>query len=359
MSGDSMGNLFKITVWGESHGPSIGVVVEGCPPLMKLDLKKIQKELDKRKPGQNKLVSQRTEDDKFEILSGLFNGKTTGTPLSIIIQNKNSKKKDYEKLKNIYRPSHADFTYEAKYGIRDFYGGGRSSARLTAPIVAAGAIAKQILKECKIDILAYVKKIKDINCEVDSCKITRDKIDKSIINCPDIKKEKDIIKLIEKTKKDGDSIGGVVECVIRNLPVGLGEPLFDKLEGDLAKAMMNINAVKGFEIGNGFQCAELNGSQNNDEFIKVGGKIITKTNNSGGIQGGISNGMPIKFRVAIKPTPSICQKQKTVNKNGKEIEIKINGRHDPCIAIRAVPVVEAMTAIIICDHYLRFKVNGV
>ncbi len=356
MAGSSFGCLFKITNWGESHGKAIGVVVDGCPSLLELDEKDIQKELDRRRPGQSEITTSRDEKDKVEILSGVYDGKTTGTPISLIIHNKDFKKTDYKEIKKAYRPSHSDFTYDKKYGIKDPYGGGRSSARLTAGSVAAGAIAKKILQnKFGLEIVAYVKQIKDISGSINSDKVTSDKVEKNIVRCPDEKAAKKMVKLIEQAKHDGDSLGGIIECVARNVPVGLGEPLYDKLDADLGKAMLSINATKGFEIGSGFAGTELFGSENNDPFIKVGAKIATKTNNSGGVQGGISNGMPIVLRVAFKPTSTIKKMQHTVDAKGKEIELESIGRHDPCVVPRAVPIVEAMAALVLCDHYLKYK----
>jgi len=358
MAGNSFGKLFKITNWGESHGKGVGVVIDGCPSLIKISESDIQKELDRRKPAQSKITTQRKEEDKVEILSGVFEGKTTGTPISLVIFNKDQKSSDYTNIQKLYRPSHADFTYESKYGIRDPFGGGRSSARATAGHVAAGAIAKKILLEkLGIEIIAYVKSVKDIQAEIDLEKVTTKEVESNIVRCPDKKVAEKMLSLIEKTASNGDSLGGVIECVIRNVPVGLGEPLFDKLSSDLAKAMMSINASKGFEIGSGFNGTQLLGSEHNDEFKMEKGKVITKTNNSGGIQGGISNGMPIIFRVAFKPTGTIFKKQNTINKDLKEIEFISEGRHDACVLPRAVPIVEAMSAIVLCDHYLRQRAN--
>lgn len=356
MPGDSIGKMFKVSVWGESHGASIGTVIEGCPPGIELDLNGIKEELSRRRPGRNKFVSSRKEEEEFEVLSGLFNGKTTGTPISIVIENQGGKKENYEELGEVYRPGHADFSYEAKYGIRDFYGGGRSSARLTAPIVAAGAIARQILfKELDIVILAYVRKIGSIESTISSSSVTKKEVCASAVNFPDRDKEKDVLTLLENLKNEGNSIGGMVECLIRNVPAGLGEPLFDKLDADLAKAIMGLNAVKGFEIGNGFRCVELTGKENNDEFTVSNGLVSTKTNRAGGVLGGVSSGMPIVFRVAFKATPSISQKQSTVDCAGNKTEIEIKGDHDVCVAVRAVPVVEALSAIVVCDHFLRHR----
>ncbi len=358
MAGDSVGKMFKVTVWGESHGPSIGAVIEGCPPGIELDLNEIGEELRRRKPGLSDFVSPRKEDDKFEIQSGLFNGRTTGTPLSLIIRNRASKSSNYEPLKNVYRPGHADFTYQAKYGIRDFYGGGRSSARLTAPIVAAGAVAKQVLRGeagKEIEILAYVKRIGSIDCGISPSSVSSGHVSASIINFPNPLREQEVLALLEKLIEDGNSTGGIVECFVRNLPAGYGEPLFDKLDADLAKVMVGLNAAKGFEIGCGFKSAELTGRESNDEFIASEGRIRTATNRSGGVLGGISTGMPIVFRVAFKATPSISQRQNTIDMAGNSKKIQIVGEHDVCVAVRAVPVVEALAAIVILDHSLRFR----
>lgn len=353
--GNTFGNIFRVTNWGESHGKAIGVVVDGCPPLFPLTESDIQKELDRRRPGQSALVTPRAEDDRVEILSGVFEGKTTGAPISLIIYNKDFKKKDYEDMKNVFRPSHAGYAYTAKYGIFDPYGGGRSSARLTAGNVAAGAIARKILTREGIEIVAYVKSIQDIPSDVNLSTLTRKKVDSSAVRCPDKAASRNMVARIERARDSGDSVGGVIECVVRNVPAGLGEPLFDKLEADLAKAMMNINATKGFEIGSGFGGTMLYGSEHNDEFAAQQGRIKTTTNNSGGVQGGISNGMPIVFRVAFKPTATISKPQKTVTLKGKNTVIHGAGRHDPCVLPRAVSIVEAMAAISFLDHLLLNK----
>ncbi len=356
MAGDSLGKLFKITVWGESHGPSVGVVIEGCPPKIKLNLDDIQKELNRRKPGRNNFVTGRKEDDIFEILSGVFKGKTTGTPISISIKNHSINSSEYHEFQHVYRPGHADFTYQQKYGIRDNLGGGRSSARLTAPIVAAGAIAKQVLLEhFSINLLAYVKQIGKVKSVINSEEVSRNHVNESEIFCPGSSFEEEVKALLTALQKEGNSIGGIVECIIKNVPTGLGEPIFDKLDADLAKVMVGLNAVKGFEIGSGFKTVELTGSENNDEFIFRNGQIVTETNNAGGILGGVSTGMPIVFRVAFKPTPSIAIKQKTIDSENSQTEIVVKGNHDVCVAIRAVPVVEALAAIVICDHFLRHR----
>ncbi len=353
---DSFGKIFRITNFGESHGKAIGVVVEGCPPLLRLNEGDIQPELDRRAPGQSEITTQRKEPDKVEILSGVSNGKTTGAPIALVIFNKDYRKGDYKEISRAYRPSHSDFTWESKYGIRDPFGGGRASARMTAGNVAAGAIARKILKEkFGTEITAYVKKIQSIEAEINPDRVARKDVEASIVRCPDKKAASEMVSLIKKTLEEGDSLGGIIECAAKNVPVGLGEPIFGKLGADLAKAMLSINATKGFEIGSGFKCAELYGSQHNDPFCISDGKVMTKTNNSGGIQGGISNGMPIIFRVAFKPAPTIKKAQATVNRSKKEIKLEAEGRHDPCVLPRAVPIVEAMAALVLCDHYLRHR----
>ncbi len=353
MSGNTFGNLFRITTWGESHGSSIGVVIDGCPAGLNLSEKDIQKELDRRKPGQSTIASPRKEADKAQILSGVFEGKTTGTPISIVVLNEGQKSGDYKNLADKFRPSHADYTYEAKYGIRDYRGGGRASARETIGRVAAGAIAKKILN--KVEILAYTKQIHKTESKVSPDNVTLKAIESNDVRCPDKPAAKKMISLIEKVKKEGDSVGGVIECVIRNVPIGLGSPVFDKLEANLAKAILSLPAVKGFEIGSGFEAVKMKGSEHNDPITKKGRKIITKTNNAGGVVGGISNGMDIIFRVAFKPTATIFKKQKTVTSKGKETYITMSGRHDPCVVPRAVPIVEAMAALVLADEYLIQK----
>ncbi|NVJ61362.1 MAG: chorismate synthase [Gammaproteobacteria bacterium] len=356
MAGDSIGQLFRFTNWGESHGKAIGGVIEGCPAGLDLTEADIQPALDRRRPGQSKIVTQRKEADKVEILSGIINGKTTGTALAFIIQNQDQRSKDYSEMAKLYRPSHADFTYQQKYGIRDVAGGGRSSARVTASTVAAGAIAQKILSEKQdIEIIAYVKSVGDIETDINPLEVSRELVEATPVRCPDGKVAEKMIKRIEEIRKAGDSIGGVVECVIKNMPVGLGEPIFDKLEADLAKAMLSINASKGFEVGSGFSGTKLTGSTHNDEFLNHDGKIQTRSNFSGGIQGGISNGMPIDLRVAFKPTATIIRDQNTVNLDGEPVVFKGKGRHDPCVLPRAVPIVEAMAALTIVDHWLRFR----
>jgi len=353
MSGNSFGTIFKITTWGESHGPAIGVVIDGCPAGLKISNADIQKKLDRRKPGQSSITTRRDEADKVEILSGVFEGKVTGTPISLIVRNVDQLSKNYFELKDKYRPSHADFTYDAKYGIRDYRGGGRASARETIGRVAAGAIAKKILG--KTEILAYVKQIYKVKSDISPEKVTLKQIESNIVRCPDKIAAKKMIKEIEKTRKSGDSLGGVIECVIRNVPVGLGSPVFDKLDARLAQAMLSIPATKGFEIGSGFACAEMKGSEHNDQMMISKGKIKTLTNNAGGIVGGISNGMDIIFRVAFKPTASIYKKQSTITTLCKNTSLILEGRHDPCVLPRAVLIVEAMAALVLADELLIQK----
>ncbi|WMS87417.1 chorismate synthase [Pleionea litopenaei] len=356
MAGDSIGQLFRFTNWGESHGKAIGGVLEGCPAGISLSEDDLQPALDRRRPGQSKIVTQRKEADAVEILSGLYEGKTTGTPISLMIRNQDQRSKDYSEMAQLYRPSHADFTYQQKYGIRDVAGGGRSSARVTAPTVAAGAIAEKILQQfCGVSIVAYVKSVAEIEYSNFDPLVTREQVEQSVVRCPELSIAEKMIQKIEATRKQGDSIGGVIECVIQSVPVGLGEPIFDKLEADLAKAMLSINASKGFEIGSGFAGTRLSGSEHNDPFINSNGTIATRSNYSGGIQGGISNGMPIVFRVAFKPTATIIQDQQTVNLEGEAVTFKAKGRHDPCVLPRAVPIVEAMAALTLCDHWLRYR----
>lgn len=359
MPGNSFGQQFRITTFGESHGPAIGVVIDGCPAGLEIDQDFIQKELDRRRPGQSKITSQRKESDTVEILSGIFEGITTGTPISLSIRNTDAKSKDYEHIKDKYRPSHADFTYQEKYGIRDYRGGGRSSARETAARVAAGAIAKKLLKREGIEIHAYVSSVADIRLEKSHSELDLTKIDSNIVRCPDETTANKMIELIEKVRKEGDTVGGIVTCVAQFVPVGLGEPVFDKLHADLAKAMMSINATKGFEYGSGFEGVKLKGSEHNDIFDRVGAKVVTKTNYSGGIQGGISNGMDVYFNVAFKPVATIMQDQDSVNEAGEQTKVKGKGRHDPCVLPRAVPIVEAMAALVFADHLLRSKTSKI
>jgi len=357
MPGNTFGTLFRITSFGESHGPAIGVVIDGCPAGLEIDKEYIQKQLDRRKPGQSAITTQRKEEDEVHILSGVFEGKSTEAPIALVIYNKDHKPEDYKRFKDTYRPSHADYTYQAKYGIRDHRGGGRSSARETATRVAAGAIAMLLLAKEQVIIKAYVSQVGPIKLDKSYLELDLNAIDSNIIRCPDTATAAEMISLIEETRKAGDSIGGVITCVILNCPVGLGEPVFDKLHADLGKAMLSINAVKGFEIGSGFASASMRGSEHNDAFEMTSGKITTKTNHSGGIQGGISNGEEIYFRVAFKPVATINKEQETINTSGENTTIEGKGRHDPCVVPRAVPIVEAMAALIICDHLLRSKTS--
>lgn len=358
MAGNSFGQLFRITTFGESHGGCVGVVIDGCPPGIEITEEEIQKELDRRKPGQSSITTQRKEEDKISILSGYFEGKTTGTPILILAYNKDARSEDYLELKDLYRPSHADYTYEMKYGFRDWRGSGRASARETLARVAAGAIAKKYLKQkYNIEFLAYVDEVGDIKCpDIGPQYVRVEDIESNIIRCPDPSTAHKMIDLIEQIRSEGDSIGGVIKGIIRgDIPVGLGEPVFDKLHADLAKGMMSIPAVKGFEIGLGFRCTKLKGSEHNDPFVYDNGKIRTSKNNSGGIQGGISNGEIIYFRVAFKPVSTIRKEQITVNRKKEKVTLSPAGRHDPCVLPRAVPIVEAMSALVMMDHVLRYE----
>lgn len=355
MAGNSFGQLFKITTFGESHGVAIGVIIDGCPAGLSIDLDFVQSELDKRRPGQSKITTQRKESDTVQVLSGIFEGKSTGTPISLLIPNEDQRSKDYEHNKDVYRPSHADYTYDAKYGFRDHRGGGRSSARETAARVAAGAIAKLLLKHFGVEIFGHVTAVGQINApNFNSNNLTEALAirEENIVRCADPATAKEMIDFIDSVRKDGDTVGGKVGCVIKNCPVGLGEPVFDKLHADLGKAMLSINAVHGFEYGSGFAGSEMRGSEHNDIFI-AGEKPSTLTNFSGGIQGGISNGMDINFTVAFKPVATIMHNQQTVNAAGEAAEIKGKGRHDPCVVPRAVIIVEAMAALVLADHLLR------
>ncbi len=354
MSGNTFGTLFKITTWGESHGPAVGVVVDGCPAGLLLDEADIQKELDRRRPGQSDITTPRIEEDRAEILSGVFEGKTTGAPISILIKNKNVDSSKYEVLRNIPRPGHADLTYELKYGTRDWRGGGRASARETAGRVAAGAVAKKILIRHGIEILAHVVELGGIRAKPVTIEEIRENTEKNPIRCADIEAAVEMRAMIHAARSEGDSVGGIVEIIGLGVPAGVGEPVFDKLSAELAKALMSIGAVKGVEIGAGFKCALMKGSQMNDPIIIKDGKIITTTNNAGGILGGISNGEPIVCRMAVKPTPSISKEQNTVDLiSMKDTKIKIAGRHDPSIPPRIVPVAEAMVALVLVDQMMR------
>ena len=344
---NTFGNFFTVTTFGESHGESIGGIIDGCPPGKSIDIDLVQLDLNRRKPGQSKIVTQRKESDKLEILSGIFNGMTTGTPIGFIIKNKDQKSKDYNHLKESFRPSHADYVYEKKYGNRDYRGGGRSSARETACRVVAGSIAKQLLDDIKIN--AYVSSVGNISLDKSHENLNFNNTEKNNVRCPDLKIAQEMENLILKTRKEGDTIGGIISCVIKNTPIGIGEPVFKKLHSELGAAMLSINAVKGFEYGSGFDGTKMKGSIHND-IINVDGS--TKTNNSGGIQGGISNGMDIYFNVAFKPVATIMKDQESINSDGKTTTIKGKGRHDPCVVPRAVPIVEAMAALVILDYIL-------
>jgi len=352
MAGNIFGKVFTISTYGESHGPAIGVVIDGCPAGLTLDLSKIQDELDRRRPGQSRIVTQRKEEDTFEILSGVFEGVTQGTPISILIRNRDQRSKDYGHIKDTFRPSHADYTYHTKYGTRDYRGGGRSSARETAARVAAGAVARQLLETVGISVQAYVSKVGKLVLDKKYTELDLSKTDSNIVRCPDAEMADKMIDLISNIKKKGDTIGGVITAVAQGVPAGLGEPAFDKLHADLAKAMMSINAAKGFEYGSGFAGTDMLGSEHNDAFEKSGDAVITKTNHSGGIQGGISNGMDINFKVAFKPVATIMSDQDSIDMDGNTAVVKGKGRHDPCVLPRAVPIVEAMAALVLADHLL-------
>jgi len=354
-----LGQIFRIATWGESHGPGVGVVIDGCPPLIPLAEEDIQKELDRRRPGQSDIVTPRKEEDRCQILSGIFEGKTTGTPISIMVWNKDARPEAYSEMATAYRPSHADYTYDAKFGIRDHRGGGRASARETIGRVAAGVVAMKVLERLApgLEIVAYVKSIRDLRAEIDPAAVKAGDVEANIVRCPNAAMAEKMIALIKEVRSEGDSVGGTIECVVRNVPAGLGEPVFDRLEADLAKAMLSLPATKGFEIGSGFAGTLLQGSRHNDAFEMRDGTVRTRTNRSGGVQGGISNGEPIFFRVAFKPTATIAKTQQTVTREHKETELAARGRHDPCVLPRAVPMVEAMTALVLCDHALRQAVN--
>ena len=351
MSGSSFGKLFKITTWGESHGRGLGVVIEGCPAGLPIKESEIQLELNRRKTGQSKVTTTRKEGDQIEIMSGVFNGKTTGTPISLLVENGDADSSKYELIKDLYRPGHADYTYDMKYGFRDYRGGGRSSARETVGRVAAGAIAKKLLEREKIKIIGFTRQVGKHIAE----KIDYKEIENNIVRCPDFKMAEKMINAIMRARKTGDSLGGIVEVVVQGVPVGLGEPVFDRLDADLAKAVMSIPAVKGVEIGAGFKSATMTGSECNDEFVIQNKKTVTPTNNAGGILGGISNGMDIIVKLVVKPTSSINKAQNTVTQKGKKAEIRVEGRHDPCVAPRAVPIAEAMVALTLIDHFYRTK----
>jgi chorismate synthase len=349
---NTFGHLFRITTWGESHGGGVGVVIDGCPPRLKLTAADIQPDLDRRRPGQSKIVSPRKEPDRVQILSGTFEGKTLGTPISMWVKNEDFRPEAYTEMATKFRPSHADYTYQAKYGIRSWPGGGRTSARETIGRVAAGAVAKKILREQHgVEVLAYVQQVQNISATVEKVKASA--IESNIVRCPDQPAATKMIQLIERIRQAGDTVGGIIQGLARGVPVGWGEPVFDRLEADLAKAMMSLPASKGFDIGSGFGGIVLTGTQHNDAFRAKAGKVWTVTNRSGGIQGGISNGQTIHFRVAFKPVATVMQEQKTVDVHLKNTTIKARGRHDPCVLPRAVVMVEAMTALVLVDHALR------
>ncbi|WP_445737076.1 chorismate synthase [Mariniflexile sp.] len=351
MAGNSFGKLFTLTTYGESHGPALGGVIDGCPSGIELDLEAIQNDLDRRKPGQSAIVTQRKEDDVVKFHSGIFEGVTTGTSIGFVIENTNQKSHDYSHIKDSYRPSHADYTYDKKYGVRDYRGGGRSSARETACRVVAGAVAKQMLKG--IEINAYVSGVGTLKLNKPHTELDLTQTESNIVRCPDAEMAAKMETYIKEVRGKGDTVGGIVSCVIKNVPVGLGEPVFDKLHAELGKAMLSINAVKGFEYGSGFEGSTMYGSQHNDAFNNDG---TTKTNHSGGVQGGISNGMDIYFNVAFKPVATLIQKYETIDKAGNSVKMQGKGRHDPCVVPRAVPIVEAMAALVIADFFLRNKV---
>ena len=354
--GSSYGKLFQISTFGESHGAAVGVVVQGCPAGIEIDMEFIQSELDRRKPGQSRITTQRKEADSVEIVSGVFEGKSTGTPIAMLVWNGDQRSKDYSHIADQFRPSHADYTYFEKYGIRDYRGGGRSSARETVARVAAGALAKLVLQQIGVKIQAYVSQVGPLKLNKELAELDLQETENNAVRCPDPVLAQEMFDYIDQVRKEGDSVGGVISAIIEGCPAGLGEPVFDKLHAELGKAMLSINAVKGFEYGSGFDGVQLKGSQHNDLIVKENGKVKTLTNFSGGIQGGISNGEPIYFRVAFKPTATIMQDQDSLNEKGDKVVVSGKGRHDPCVVPRAVPIVEAMAAIIILDFYLRNKV---
>ncbi|MAJ52234.1 MAG: chorismate synthase [Flammeovirgaceae bacterium] len=356
--GSSFGKIFKISTFGESHGPAIGVNIEGLPAGVKIDSNQIQFELGRRRPGQSRITTQRKEADEIEILSGVFEGVSTGTPMAMVIRNKDQKSKDYSHIANQFRPSHADYTFQEKYGVRDYRGGGRSSARETVARVAAGAVAKQFIAQAfGAEFYAYVSQVGSLKLEKGYVDLDLDQIDDHAVRCPDRKMADKMFQLIDEVRKDQDTIGGIITAVIKNMPAGLGEPVFDKLHATLGKAMLSINAVKGFEYGSGFDGIKMKGSEHNDAFYQEGDRIRTRTNKSGGIQGGISNGEDIYFNVAFKPVATIMQDQESVDKGGNTATVSGKGRHDPCVVPRAVPIVEAMSALVIADFYLITRTN--
>jgi chorismate synthase len=355
----TFGQLFRIATWGESHGPAIGVVVDGCPPRVPITADEIQVELDRRRPGQSRITTRRDEADAVEILSGVHDGLTLGSPIALLVRNADARSGDYQEMRQVFRPSHADYTYQAKYGVRAVAGGGRASARETIGRVASGTIARRLLaKQAQIEIVAYVKQVQDLEAAVDSGKVTRQDVDVNILRCPDVSVADQMIALIDRARTDGDSLGGVIEAVARHVPAGLGEPVFDKLHADLGKALLSIPACKGFEVGSGFAGTRMRGSEHNDIFYTENGRIRTRTNRSGGIQGGISNGEDIIVRAAFKPVATILREQETVDVDGNPTVLKPRGRHDPCVLPRAVPIVEAMMALVLADHFLRQRALG-
>jgi chorismate synthase len=354
MASNSFGLLFRLTSFGESHGAAIGGIIDGCPAGLRLDMSLVQAELDRRRPGQSAVTSQRNENDQVEFLSGLFDDQTTGTPIGFIVRNHDHRSADYDKLKDVFRPSHADFTYQQKYGIRDYRGGGRSSARETVARVVAGSVARQLLAEEGISLMAWVSAIGSVETSVETG-FGMVEIESSVVRCPDKKASGKMIDIIQQTGAEGDTLGGVISCRIDGLMPGLGEPVFDKLHADLGKAMLGINAVKGFEYGSGFAGSRMKGSDHNDIFEQLDGKVSTRSNHSGGIQGGISNGQPVMFRVAFKPVATLMKEQNTISLQGEETIINPGGRHDVCVVPRAVPIVEAMAALVVADHLLRYR----
>jgi chorismate synthase len=350
----SFGHVFRIHTWGESHGGAVGVVIDGCPPRVPLDAAEIQVELDRRRPGQSRLTTPRQEADRAEILSGVFEGQTLGTPILVLVRNEDARPEAYAEMRDVYRPSHADYTYEAKYGIRNWQGGGRASARETIGRVAAGAIARKVLRQFGVgEIVGFVSQVHTIEAKVDPAEVTRAQVESSITRCPDPAAAEEMIRRIDDARRSGDSLGGTVTCVAHGVPPGLGEPVFHKLEAELAGALLSLPACKGFEIGSGFAGTRMYGSEHNDAFVVEDGHVHTRTNRSGGVQGGISNGEPILVRAAFKPTATIRKEQDTVNREHEAVKLEAQGRHDPCVLPRAVPMVEAMVALVLCDHLLR------
>ena len=353
--GNTFGHLYRVTTWGESHGGGVGAVVDGCPPKIALSEKDLQPDLDRRRPGQSKIVTPRKEADRCAILSGVFDGQTLGTPISVWVRNEDGRPEAYKEMQTIFRPSHADYTYQAKYGIRNWQGGGRTSARETIGRVIGGSVARKMFRQLvpRLSVTAFVRQVGTLVARAEAGKVSAKEVESNIVRWPEAKEAEQVVRLIERVRSEGDSLGGVVECIVRGCPAGIGEPVFDRLEADLAKAMMSLPATKGFEIGSGFAGARMRGSEHNDEFYLEGKKVRTRTNRSGGVQGGISNGEDIIFRVAFKPVATLAQVQKTVDAKGRQVELKARGRHDPCVLPRAVPMVEAMTLLVLADHYLR------